>query len=108
MQLACTLYVNTTTISLQLPLFNNSSTFERFQLEINDESLYDDSSPTVGNLLVEMSSTQFQSLVMKEGGTQLKLIVDFPNGGQALYKPMRFPRNQSVSTLQKIMATRYT
>ncbi|CAG9133385.1 unnamed protein product [Plutella xylostella] len=33
----------------------------------------------------------------KEGGTQLKLIIDYPNGIQALFKPMRFARD--VQTL---------
>jgi hypothetical protein len=46
-----------------------------------------------------MSSQPFESVVMKEGGTQLKLVIDFPGGGQALYKPMRFPRNQTVKIL---------
>lgn len=26
----------------------------------------------------------------KDGGTQLKLIIDYENGGQALFKPMRW------------------
>ena len=37
---------------------------------------------------------RFYSIVQKEGGTQFKLVVDFKDGGQALYKPMRFPRTQ--------------
>ena len=32
----------------------------------------------------------------KEGGTQLKLIITFDDGGQALMKPMRFPRDQET------------
>ena len=32
----------------------------------------------------------------KEGGTQLKLIVTFDDGGQAMLKPMRFPRSQET------------
>ena len=41
-----------------------------------------------------MSTLPFQSIVQKEGGTQFKLIVEFPGGGQALFKPMRFTREQ--------------
>lgn len=29
------------------------------------------------------------SLVQKTGGTQLKLVMSFPNYGQALFKPMK-------------------
>lgn len=32
----------------------------------------------------------------KDGGTQLKLVIDFDNGGQALFKPMRFPRDRET------------
>ena len=38
---------------------------------------------------------RFHSIVQKEGGTQFKLVVDFPDGGQALFKPKRFPRDQA-------------
>lgn len=31
-----------------------------------------------------------------EGGTQFKLLVDLEDGGEALLKPMRFPRNQGT------------
>ena len=31
-----------------------------------------------------------------EGGTQFKLLVDLEDGGEALFKPMRFPRNQGT------------
>ena len=41
-----------------------------------------------------MSNLPFLSIVQKEGGTQFKLIVEFPGGGQALFKPMKFTREQ--------------
>ena len=45
--------------------------------------------------MLPCSNFRFESIVQKEGGTQFKLIVDFKDGGQALYKPMRFPRTQA-------------
>ena len=48
-----------------------------------------------GSCYVPCSNFRFESIVQKEGGTQFKLIVDFKDGGQALYKPMRFPRTQA-------------
>jgi len=44
--------------------------------------------------LEELNVIPFSAIIQKEGGTQFKLIIDFPNGGQALFKPMRFPRDQ--------------
>ena len=81
----------------QLPLPENATSFEKFQLQINEESLYTEESDVIDQLLHDMANIPFQSLYMKEGGTQLKLIINFPGGGQALFKPMRFPRNQTVS-----------
>ena len=48
-----------------------------------------------GWIMLPCSNFRFESIVQKEGGTQFKLIVDFKDGGQALYKPMRFPRTQA-------------
>jgi hypothetical protein len=48
-----------------------------------------------------MVSLPFLSIVQKEGGTQFKLIVEFPGGGQALFKPMRFSRDQVGDHLSK-------
>jgi len=45
-------------------------------------------------LLEELNTLPFSVIEQKEGGTQFKLIVDFPNGGQAMFKPMRFSRDQ--------------
>ena len=42
------------------------------------------------------SSQSLAGVEQKEGGTQLKLIITFEDGGQALLKPMRFPRAQET------------
>ena len=79
-------------------VFENASSFEKFQLQISEESLYSENSVVIHQVLKDMSSLPFKSLEMKEGGTQLKLVIDFQGGGKALYKPMRFQRNQTVSS----------
>jgi hypothetical protein len=84
-------------LHFQLPLLENATSFQKFQLQINEQSLYTEGSAVIDELLHDMANIQFQSLYMKEGGTQLKLMIDFPGGGQAMFKPMRFARNQSVS-----------
>lgn len=43
-----------------------------------------------------MSQAVIENVVQKDGGTQLKLIVTFKGGGQAMLKPMRFPRTQVI------------
>ena len=41
-----------------------------------------------------MATLPFLEIEQKDGGTQFKLTVEFPDGSQALLKPMRHPREQ--------------
>ncbi|CAH0723275.1 unnamed protein product, partial [Brenthis ino] len=75
----------------------NASNLEMFQLKIAQHELYEDGEPLVGAILKDMSTAPILHVEQKEGGTQLKLIIDYPNGVQALFKPMRFARD--VQTL---------
>ncbi|KAH9640746.1 hypothetical protein HF086_007317, partial [Spodoptera exigua] len=75
----------------------NASNLERFQLKIAQHELYEDGEPLVDELLKDMATNSILHVEQKEGGTQLKLIIDYPNGVQALFKPMRFARD--VQTL---------
>ena len=50
----------------------------------------------VEKILQSMSSKPFSSISQKEGGTQFKLIVELEDGGEALFKPMRFPGTQET------------
>ncbi|XP_021947698.1 extracellular serine/threonine protein CG31145 isoform X2 [Folsomia candida] len=70
----------------------NLTSFERFQLLIRKQSLYEDDDKVVDTLLHEMVIEEIVHIEQKEGGTQLKLIMDFESNGQAMFKPMRFPR----------------
>jgi len=65
-----------------------------FHSQISDIFLYEDNSTMISKLLQEMSQREFLQVEQKEGGTQLKLIISFKGGGQAMLKPMRFPRTQ--------------
>nr|XP_021192304.2 LOW QUALITY PROTEIN: extracellular serine/threonine protein CG31145 [Helicoverpa armigera] len=75
----------------------NASNLERFQLKIAQHELYEDGEPLIDELLKDMATSPILHVEQKEGGTQLKLIIDYPNGVQALFKPMRFARD--VQTL---------
>ena len=46
--------------------------------------------------IIRLSFKKYSGISQKEGGTQLKLIIEYEDGGQALFKPMRFPRSQET------------
>ncbi|BFF91968.1 extracellular serine/threonine protein5 [Drosophila madeirensis] len=74
----------------------NASNLERFQLRITKKELYGEQDPLVDAVLRDMIKLPIQHVVQKEGGTQLKLIIEYPNDIKALMKPMRFPRDQQT------------
>ena len=47
-----------------------------------------------------MANQPFVEIEQKDGGTQFKLTVDFPDNSHALLKPMRHPRSQVLSKLE--------
>ncbi|XP_078035744.1 extracellular serine/threonine protein CG31145 [Augochlora pura] len=73
----------------------NSSTLERFHLQISRTELYPVDSKYVDPLLREIATRPIVHVVQKEGGTQLKLEINY-SYMQALFKPMRFPREQQT------------
>ncbi|XP_024938667.1 extracellular serine/threonine protein CG31145 [Cephus cinctus] len=75
---------------------NNSTVLERFHLEISRTELYSKDSIYVDKVLQEMATKPIVHVVQKEGGTQLKLVIDYANNMEALFKPMRFPREQQT------------
>ncbi|XP_066140145.1 extracellular serine/threonine protein CG31145 [Euwallacea fornicatus] len=80
----------------KIKIEKNSTTLEKFHLQISQKELYPEESPLVDQLLAEMHTEQILHVAQKTGGTQLKLIIDYPNDLQALFKPMRFPREQQT------------
>ncbi|XP_058062771.1 extracellular serine/threonine protein CG31145 [Anopheles bellator] len=74
----------------------NASNLERFQLRISKRELYRKGDQLVNAVVDDMVRLPILHVVQKEGGTQLKLIIDYPNDIHALFKPMRFPREQQT------------
>ncbi|XP_075035748.1 extracellular serine/threonine protein kinase FAM20C [Mixophyes fleayi] len=68
----------------------------KFHIGINRYELYSSQNPAIGALLQDLTSQKITSVVMKSGGTQLKLIMTFQNYGQALFKPMKQTREQET------------
>ncbi|KAF8793075.1 Extracellular serine/threonine protein kinase like protein [Argiope bruennichi] len=68
--------------------FNRSNqTSRRFQKKITIQDLYEENDPDVEILLKEMATMRINSVVEYPKGTQLKLIISFEDGSQALLKP---------------------
>nr|XP_002731199.1 PREDICTED: extracellular serine/threonine protein kinase FAM20C-like [Saccoglossus kowalevskii] len=67
--------------------------WERFQNGINRFALYDHNDPNIEELLDNLSNLEIAEVDEKSGGTQVKLIIDFIDGGQALFKPWKVPRD---------------
>lgn len=85
-----------------LPIYENYNggpdfaNWEKFHKGIHQFGLYSDSDVAVEGVMEDMSNQQIIDIEMKEGGTQLKLIITFTDEGQALFKPMRLSREQET------------
>lgn len=82
---------------LGIQLSENASNWEKFQINIARRELYPPDDPIIEGLLKDLAAFKIVHVVQKEGGTQLKLVIDFEDYGQALFKPMRFQRDQETN-----------
>ncbi|XP_043078214.1 extracellular serine/threonine protein kinase FAM20C [Puntigrus tetrazona] len=69
----------------------------RFHLGISRWQMYHHKDPNLSALTQQMASHRIVSAVQKSGGTQLKLVMSFPNYGQALFKPMKQERHEETN-----------
>ncbi|XP_031419802.1 extracellular serine/threonine protein kinase FAM20C isoform X2 [Clupea harengus] len=69
----------------------------RFHMGITRWQLYDPRDPNLHLLEDQLASDKIVSALQKTGGTQLKLVMSFPNYGQALLKPMKQERNEETN-----------
>ncbi|XP_037545373.1 extracellular serine/threonine protein kinase FAM20C-like [Nematolebias whitei] len=65
----------------------------QFHLGISRWELYDRKDPVLDQMTHYLATHRILGAVQKKGGTQLKLLLSFPNYGQALLKPMRQSRD---------------
>ncbi|XP_059167496.1 extracellular serine/threonine protein CG31145-like [Physella acuta] len=70
--------------------------WEQFHHGIRQYTLYDPQEPYLARLLNDMATEEVVDVEQKEGGTQIKLILSLADDGLALFKPMRFPRDQET------------
>ncbi|XP_005421992.3 extracellular serine/threonine protein kinase FAM20C-like [Geospiza fortis] len=76
--------------------YDTYPTWLKFHIGINRYELYPRRDPLLPTLLRDLATQRIVSSVQKSGGTQLKLIMTFPNYGQALFKPMKQTRDQET------------
>ncbi|XP_016409812.1 extracellular serine/threonine protein kinase FAM20C-like [Sinocyclocheilus rhinocerous] len=69
----------------------------RFHLGISRWQMYQHKDPNLSALTQQMASHRIVSAVQKSGGTQLKLVMSFPNYGQTLFKPMKQERHEETN-----------
>ncbi|RVE75894.1 hypothetical protein OJAV_G00003210 [Oryzias javanicus] len=69
----------------------------RFHLGITRWELYSHHDPNMELLTQQIATQRIVSAVQKSGGTQLKLVMSFPNYGQALFKPMKQERDEETN-----------
>lgn len=81
---------------LNISMGEDPTSWDRFHFAISKEELYRADDPFIDDLLNDMSQLPFINISQKDGGTQLKLVIELPRAGYALLKPMRFPREQQT------------
>ncbi|KAM9363766.1 extracellular serine/threonine protein kinase FAM20C-like [Symphorus nematophorus] len=69
----------------------------RFHLGISRWQLYPHRDPNMEPLTQQLAEHRILSAVQKSGGTQLKLVMSFPNYGQAMFKPMKQERDEETN-----------
>ncbi|CAL4060549.1 unnamed protein product, partial [Meganyctiphanes norvegica] len=77
---------------------DNATLWDSFHLHISRDELYNAQDPTISRLLYQVANMPITHIRFK-GGTfyvPLKLIIEFADGGHALFKPMRYPREQQT------------
>lgn len=84
------------------PVQWNSSTgthppWLRFHLGISRWQMYGHKDPNLPALIQQLAAHRIVSAVQKSGGTQLKLVMSFPNYGQVLFKPMKQERDEETN-----------
>ncbi|XP_063240602.1 extracellular serine/threonine protein CG31145 [Bacillus rossius redtenbacheri] len=74
----------------------NMTNLEKFHFRISKDELYAEKDGVVDQLLHDMATLPITHISQKDGGTQIKLIIEYSNNEESLFKPMRFPREQQT------------
>jgi len=75
---------------------SNLTSSQAFHKAINQYSLYQTQDKNIDRLLHDLHTQPIVGLEQHAGGTQIKFILTFNDGSRAMFKPMRFPREQET------------
>ncbi|XP_061840660.2 extracellular serine/threonine protein kinase FAM20C-like [Nerophis lumbriciformis] len=75
---------------------NSHPPWLRFHLGISRWQLYPHQDPNIDSVVEQLATHHIVSAVQKTGGTQLKLVMSFPNYGKAMFKPMKQQREDET------------
>ena len=82
---------------------DSQSVWEKFQFGVTKEEMYAANGDTIRDAIAAMQTLPIVGISQKEGGTQLKLIIEFEDGGQASSDNSETPCNTSTQALFKLM-----
>ena len=75
---------------------DSQSVWEKFQFGVRKEEMYAANGDTIRDAIAAMQTLPIVGISQKEGGTQLKLIIEFEDGGQASSDNSETPCNTST------------
>lgn len=82
---------------LNFKMSKKPSNLEKFHYNISRNEMYSEqNADTIAALLHDMATMKLRRVIQKDGGTQLKLTLQFDKDIKALFKPMRFARHKQT------------
>lgn len=82
---------------LHLQLSRKPSNLERFHFNISRDEMYSEANAdNIAALMHDMATMKVKQVSQKDGGTQLKLTIQYDHDIKALFKPMRFARHKQT------------
>lgn len=82
---------------LNFKITKKATNLEKFHFNISRNEMYSEmNANTIAALLHDMATMKIRKVTQKEGGTQLKLTLEYDRNIRALFKPMRFARHKQT------------
>lgn len=82
---------------LNFKITKKATNLERFHYNISRNEMYSEANAdTIAALMRDMATMKIRKVTQKEGGTQLKLTLEYDRNIRALFKPMRFARHKQT------------